>query len=185
MARKKRIGKNDLRIMAKALKPGEGVRVDYDAFDKDAREMAVLAEPPVYLGQVLRSLSDPQAIKHAADILSRQLEIVLQKRGALPARGGGPFSNRIKLVAKVDPPALDGCALKMLRELNSIYIHFHDGTLQTFDGDDDIVECIDRLIPPPPPELGVVMPLKDRVAAGIVVVSSELDRAGGHSRNNQ
>jgi hypothetical protein len=147
----KKIGRDDLIKMATELGEGEAVRLEFNDFDRAAREVPYLAEPHRYFLQVLqdRRINDSQAIKHAADILGRQLEIILQKRNAAPKRPG-PFSKKIDLVAKLDPPALDERTIQQLRELNRIYIHFHDGTLQSFGGDDEVIACIGRLITPAP-----------------------------------
>jgi hypothetical protein len=85
------------------------------------------------------------------------------------------------LIAKLVPPALDPRTLGILRELDRIYIHFHDATLQSFEVEDKVIECVDRMITPAPPEFGIS--IRPRVEMGIRIAAANLDQAGGHTRD--
>ena len=183
MDKKRKIGRKELMERFDALKPGESLKIDHRELDQEARELGFLAQPAVYLGQALRGLSDREAIKHAVDILSAQIRIVLRKRGVDPPKRAS-LTKRIKLLARLEPAVLDQRTLQMLRELNSIYIHFHDATLQTFGDEDPVIDCIDRLIAPPPAADSSWITLRVRVEMGLQVVAGTLDTAGGNSSDS-
>lgn len=177
--KKKKISKSELIERMKASQVGTWTKFDMSELDREAREVVYLMQPETYLQHELPKLGDSEAVKHAVDILSAQLEVILKKRGST-AQKFGPFTNRINLAVKLNPP-VDPGTIARLRELNNIYVHFHDGTLRNLaDDEETVVKYMDRLMDPPPP--GLAMSLRERVELGIRAVAIELDEAGGNSR---